>query len=310
MRRGDGKKAMDHFFKANKNQRDNLQYNEENTLGYLRKLPDFFAPDVIRNNALSEEPADAQQFVFIVGVPRCGSSLLERILDSHSDVFGVGEIRTIPALQKRVYGQQFPSLPQHTDLLTDKKRLAAFANAYRDEVARKLPPELAADGKRPRYIVDKMLGNFVSVGLLAMAFPNSKIIHSRRDPIDTTFSCFTHFFGDGHNYLCDLAEIGRFYRTYRNLMDYWEATLPSRQYQTVDYEKVVADQEGETKRMLELLGLEWQEACLAFHSTKREIRTHSALEVRQPIYNSSVERWRPYEKELAPLFEALDIKPD
>lgn len=310
MRRADGKKAMEHFFKANKYQRDNLNYDEGKALGYLRNLPDFFTPDVIRNTTLPEEPDNAQQFIFIVGVPRCGSSLLERILDSHNDVFGVGEIRTIPALQKRAYGHQFPSSPQHAHLLTDRNRLAAFANTYRDEVARKLPPELAADDKRPRYIVDKMLGNFISVGLLAMAFPNSKIIHSRRDPIDTTFSCFTHFFGDGHNYLCDLAEIGRFYRTYRNLMNYWEATLSSEQYRTVDYEKVVADQEGETRRLLEFLGLDWQDACLAFYNSKREVRTHSALEVRQPVYKSSVERWRPYEKELAPLLEALGITQD
>lgn len=310
MHQGDGTKAMENYFKANKIQRDNLNYDEEKSLGYLRNMPEFFTPEIIRENMLSDELEDAQQFIFIVGVPRCGSSLLERILDSHSDVFGVGEIRTIPALQKRLYGQLFPSLPQHTAFLRDTPRLKAFANAYREEVARKLPPEIMAGNNKPRYVVDKMLGNFVSVGLLAMAFPNSKFIHSRRDPIDTAFSCFTHFFGDGHSYLCDLAEIGRFYVAYQGLMSHWEQVVPSQQYLTVDYEKVVADQESQTKRLLEFLGLEWQDACLEFHNTKREVRTHSALEVRQPIYNSSVERWRPFTKDLAPLFDALGVTPD
>jgi tetratricopeptide (TPR) repeat protein len=310
MRKGNGKIAMQHYLTANRYQRDNLNYNEKHTLGYLRGLPNYFTADVITNNTLIEEAPDAQQFIFIVGVPRCGSSLLERVLDSHSDVVGVGEIRTMPALQKRAYGQHFPSLPQHASLLADKNRLAAFAKAYREEVARKLPPEATEDGKKPRYVVDKMLGNFVSVGLIAMAFPNSKIIHSRRDPIDTAFSCFTHFFGDGHSYLCDLAEIGRFYLVYQDLMNYWEQTISDDQYLTVDYERVVADLKGEALRLLNFLGLEWQDACLEFHGTKREVRTHSALEVRKPIYNTSVERWRPYEQELAPLFDALGIKPN
>lgn len=309
MRRGEGKVAMEHYFKANKFQRNQLTYNEENTLGFLRNLPTFYTPGVLRNSTLTEESGDEQQFIFIVGMPRSGSSLLERILDSHSDMFGVGEIRSIPNLEKRAYGDKFPSLPQHAKLLADKGRHAAFAKAYRDEIVRTLPPETTENGNKPRYIIDKMLGNFVSVGLISMAFPNSKIIYSRRDPIDTAFSCFTHFFGDGHNYLCDLAEIGRFYLAHRELMDYWEKTLSKDQYLTADYEKVVDDLEGETRRLLDFLGLDWQDACLEFHSTKREVRTHSALEVRQPIYRSSVERWRPYEKELAPLFDALGVTP-
>ncbi|MHC8494022.1 tetratricopeptide repeat-containing sulfotransferase family protein [Thalassospira sp. SM2505] len=309
MTRGDGKTAMDHYFTANRYQREQIDYNEESTLGFLKKLPDFFTPESIARNTL-RETGDEQQFIFIVGMPRSGSSLLEQILDSHTDAFGVGEIRTLPNLLKRAYGDAFPSLPAHEKLLADPKRLAMFAKAYRDEVLRMLPPEAIRDGKPPRYIVDKMLGNFVSVGLIAMAFPNSKIIHSRRDPLDTGFSCFTHFFGDGHKYLCDLREIGHFYLAYRDLMTHWEKTLRPDQLITIDYEKVIADLDHEARRLINFLDLEWQDACLRFYDNKREVRTHSALEVRQPVYQSSVERWRPYQKELAPLIEALGIKPD
>lgn len=308
MTRGHSAKAMVHYIKANKLQRENLVYNEENTLGYMKSLQNFYTPDVIKTHSISEE-IDEQQFIFIVGMPRSGSSLIEQILDSHNHAYGVGEIKTMPNLHRRVYGNGFPSLPQHAKLVADQKRLSLFAKTYRDEVLRTLPPEAYQNGQPPRFIVDKMLGNFVSVGLIAMAFPNSKIIHSRRDPVDTAFSCFTHFFADGHKYLCDLAEIGRFYLGYRDLMTHWEKAVPNDQLITVDYEKVIDDLDGEARRLTDFLGLEWQEQCLEFYANKREVRTHSALEVRKPIYRTSVERWRPYEKELAPLFEALGITP-
>lgn len=307
-RLGSNKKAIENYLKANRIQRDHIDYNEESMLGYLRNLPNYYTAEAIAASKLSEDTPE-QQFVFIVGLPRSGSSLLEQILDSHSDAFGVGEIHTMPNLHRRIYGQGFPAIPVHAQVLADPKRLTAFAKAYRTEVLRTLPPEALQDGKPPRFIVDKMLGNFVSVGLIAMAFPNSKIIHSRRDPVDTAFSCFTHFFADGHKYLCDLAEIGRFYLGYRDLMAHWEKAVPTDQLITVDYEKVIDDLDGEAHRLTDFLGLEWQEQCLEFYANKREVRTHSALEVRKPIYRTSVERWRPYEKELAPLFEALGITP-
>ncbi|MDG4721731.1 MULTISPECIES: tetratricopeptide repeat-containing sulfotransferase family protein [Thalassospira] len=309
MTRGDGKLAMGYYVKANRLQRDQINYDEGLTLGYLKHLPEYFTPEIIAQHALTEN-GDEQQFIFIVGMPRSGSTLLEQILDQHSDAFGVGEIRTMPNLVKRIYGELFPSQPIHEKFLTDPKRLEFLAKAYRAEVLRTLPPEAIRNGKGPRYIVDKMLGNFVSAGLIAMAFPNSKIIHSRRDPIDTAFSCFTHFFGDGHKHLCDLREIGRFYLSYRDLMAYWETILTPEQLITVDYEKVIDDLEGEARRLIEFLGLGWQEACLEFYATKREVRTHSALEVRKPVYRSSMERWRPYQDDLVPLFEELGVQPD
>ncbi|MCC9625454.1 sulfotransferase [Thalassospira sp. MA62] len=311
MRRGDSEVAIKHFIEANQYQRNNLNYNEENTLGFMRNLPRFYTPKTISHHALSADEDREQQFIFIVGIPRSGSSLLERILDSHSDVFGLGEIDTLQRIEKRVFGNAFPTLPQHANALKDKRYIAALADAYRQEVLRALPPEaLSPEGKRPKYLVDKLLGNFVSAGLIAMAFPNSKIIYARRNPLDTCFSCFTHYFGDGHDYLCDQTEIGRFYLAVQDLMSYWQDTLSTDQFLTVDYEKVIDDAAGETKRILDFLGLEWQEDCLNFHSSKREVRTHSALEVRKPIYSSSVGRWLPYKAHLSPLFDALGIDPD
>ena len=160
-------------------------------------------------------------------------------------------------------------------------------------------------------VADKMPWNFHFRGLIHLALPNARIIHARRDPVDTCLSCFSLLFhGDGNHYTYDLGELGRFYRAYDSLMAHWRAVLPPGLMLEVRYEEVVGDLEKQARAIIAHCGLEWDDACLAFHKTRRPVRTSSIAQVRKPIYRSSVGRWRPYRDQLRPLFEELGIDPE
>jgi hypothetical protein len=156
-------------------------------------------------------------------------------------------------------------------------------------------------------IVDKLPGNFGSVGLIHLALPNARIIHTTRNPLDTCLSCFSLLFAEGHAYSYDLAELGRYYRGYQTLMQHWRAVLPQGVVLEVRYEDVVSDLEGQARAMVTHCGLEWEESCLAFHQTRRPVRTASMSQVRRPIYRTSVGRWQRYKDLLQPLVQALDF---
>ena len=150
--------------------------------------------------------------------------------------------------------------------------------------------------------------NFYFVGLIHLALPNARIIHACRDPIDTCLSCFSQLFNRYHPYAYDLAELGRYYRAYAGLMAHWRRLLPENVMLEVQYEDVIADLEGQARRFVAHCGLQWDDACLSFHKTERPVRTASAVQVRQPIYGTSVGRWRSYEQFLAPLIAELNIE--
>jgi hypothetical protein len=169
-----------------------------------------------------------------------------------------------------------------------------------DYLARVRP--LAQDAAR---IIDKMPGNFHFVGLVHLALPNARIIHMRRDPIDTCLSCFSKNFTAGHAFTCDLGELGRYFASYQSLMAHWRDVLPPGVMLAVQYEDVVADLEGQARRLVAHCGLEWDDACLTFHKTERLVKTASAAQVRKPIYGTSVARWRPAPEVLAPLLAGL-----
>jgi len=162
-----------------------------------------------------------------------------------------------------------------------------------------------------RRITDKMPANFLALGLIHLMLPNAKIIHVRRNPADTCLSCFTTLFNHGQPHTYDLAELGRYYVDYTRLMEHWRKVLPDGAFLEVQYEDIVADQEMQARRLIEYCGLGWNDACIDFHRNLRAVHTASMAQVRQPIYRSSVERWRPYEKFLGPLFDALgDLAPE
>ena len=155
--------------------------------------------------------------------------------------------------------------------------------------------------------VDKMPSNFLYCGFIRLILPQSRIIHCRRDPVDTCLSCYTKLFTGEQSFTYDQRELGRYYRSYQAIMAHWRATLPTSHFLEVDYEAVVEDVEGQTRRILDFLGLPWDEACLRFHETRRPVRTASVNQVRQPIYATSVGRWRKHAAQLRPLLEALGV---
>jgi hypothetical protein len=193
-------------------------------------------------------------------------------------------------------------------------RLASWKVLRRGEQLRQFGAEYVAAiralAPNAERITDKMPHNFRFAGFIHLALPNARIIHARRDPVDTCLSGFSKYFSGDHPYNHDLAELGRYYRAYEALMAHWRQVLPSGVMLEVQYEEVTADLECQARRIVAHCGLDWDDACLSFHKTERAVRTASAIQVRQPIYRSSVGRSRPYEHMLGPLLEALRADPE
>ena len=239
--------------------------------------------------------------VFIVGMPRSGTTLLEQILASHPDVHGAGELEDIHhlagSLAKRL-NSRWPYPACMADATTD----------LLDPIAEEYLGRLQSYAPGARRIVDKMPHNFEALGLIDRLFPGAHVLHCRRNPVDTCVSIYFKHFNSFHPYASDLASLGLYYREYERLMEYWKQTLDI-PIMDVQYEDVVADQEAMSRKILEFVGLEWDERCLNYHQLARTVRTPSYDQVRKPIYTKSVERWRRYQEHLAPLLQALDIQP-
>ncbi len=242
--------------------------------------------------------------IFIVGLPRAGSTLLEQVLASHSQIEGTFELPNISALAFQLGGRrrkdQEPLYPANLAELS-AEQIAAFGKKFIDDtkVHRTGAP----------FFIDKMPNNFRHIGLIKLILPNARIIDARREPMACCFSGFKQLFASGQEFTYGLENIGRYYRDYVALMDHWDAALPG-QILRVQYEDVVADTEGQVRRILEYLDLPFEQACVDFHTTERSIRTPSAEQVRQPIYRSGLEQWKNFEAWLGPLKSALkDLAP-
>lgn len=289
--------SFQHLFEANALKRKQLVYDEAETLKLFDQIRETFTRSFLDAHSGGGNPSRIP--IFIVGMPRSGTTLVEQILASHPDVFGAGELT---ALEDAIVfiGKRNGAAGLSQSLASlDQGRLAEIGRRYVENI----------DGKAGgvERVSDKMPHNFRFVGLIRLALPKARIIHVRRNPIDTCISCFSQCFSGGVLYSYDLSELGHYYRAYERLMDYWRASLPAGAMLEVQYESVVADLESEARKIIAHCDLPWNEACLAFHETKRRVQTASAVQARQPLYKSSVGRWRHYQKELAPLFEALDI---
>jgi tetratricopeptide (TPR) repeat protein len=235
--------------------------------------------------------------VFVVGMPRSGTSLVEQILASHPAVFGAGELPAIERLSE--------SLPQLSETAHEYPECLRAANpATLDAAAGKYLAQLRALAPEAQRVVDKMPGNFLHVGLIELLFPRGHIIHVRRDPLDNCLSCYFQNFNQGHEYSYDLPMLGFVYRQYERIMDHWQnvARVP---FLEIRYEDLIARQEEETRRLLGFCGLDWDSRCLRFHEMQRVVRTASYDQVRRPIYRHSVGRYRNYDAWLGPLRETL-----
>ena len=237
--------------------------------------------------------------IFIVGLPRSGSTLLEQILASHSQVDGTRELGFILAIVRRLGAKKMKSEVSHyPEILTDlsASQLHDLGQEYieRSRIHRGTAP----------FFIDKMPNNLMHVGLIHMILPNARIIDARRHPMASCFSCFTQHFARGQSFTYGLANIGRYFRDYVDLMDHWDQVLPGKVLR-VQYENMVADTEAQIRRMLDHCGLPFEQSCLQFHQTQRAVQTASSEQVRKPIYTAALEHWRNYESHLDELKEAL-----
>jgi lipoprotein NlpI len=292
---GEGAASFEHLLAGAALKRERTTYDEAATLSGLELTTTAFNDQLMRAGAGQGELSPVP--VFIVGMPRSGSTLVEQILASHGDVFAAGEIEEFALAIKALGGDSghLPHAHEAVDQISgDWRRLGEH---YLSSIVAAAP--------EARRITNKTLDNFRFIGLIHLALPNARIIHMRRDPLDTCLSCFSKLFTGSLPYSYDLGELGRYYRAYHALMAHWRRVLPTDVMLDVDYEDVVADLEGQARSILAFCGLDWDPRCLDFHTTKRWVHTASATQVRQPIYQSSVGRWRPPEALLEPLISAL-----
>lgn len=235
--------------------------------------------------------------VFVVGMPRSGTTLTEQILSSHPQVKGAGELRDMEMLIQSIH----PSGQSGEHYFANLTKMKA---EHVLQIAETYLATLHRQSRTASRVVDKMPHNFEALGLIALLFPNAKVIYCRRDPLDTCLSCFTHHFSEVHGYNANLEKLGLYYREHVRLMDHWKTVLP---IDILDwhYEHLVANQDTASRRLIDYVGLEWDDACLQFHQQEGAVSTPSRWQVRQPLYGTSVKRWKHYEKHLGPLRDAL-----
>jgi tetratricopeptide (TPR) repeat protein len=278
---------------GNQRVRARIAYDEAAALALIGSIAAAFGEELFADPAVGGDPS--RKPVFIVGMPRSGSTLIERILATHPAVASIGESNDFAAARNEALGGLgLPPFPHYAQALD--------RDAYRRIAAR----YLARLPDAPR-VINKMPGNFAYLGLIARALPNARILYPRRDPMDTCLSCYGEFFQSGHPFAYDLGELGRYWRACDGLMGHWRAVLPAGMLIEVDYQALVTDPESGTRRMLDHLGLPWDPACLDFSRSPGVVRTASIAQIRQPIYRDSIGRWRRYEAELGELRAALDV---
>jgi tetratricopeptide (TPR) repeat protein len=275
-------------------------YNERNNQKLFTLVQKILNKDLFQKNTL--KGFEDETPVFILGMPRSGTSLMEQILSSHPDIFGAGELKLMTSVIENIQvaqarlrmGDVEPEFAYEENATYEQR-----GQRYVEQLRR-----LAPEGKDYKRIVDKMPGNFNFVGLIHLVLPKAKIIHSRRHPVETCLSCYRIHFAEGHQWTYNLRELGRYYRRYWGLMQHWREALPGVMYE-VRYEDNVADVEGSARKLIDHLGLPWDDNCLDFYNTDRPVKTASATQVRKPIYTTSTNRWRKYEKYLGPLLEEI-----
>jgi tetratricopeptide (TPR) repeat protein len=279
--------------------RQQIDYDEGQALAIFKKIEAVFTPELIRKFRDVGDPSPIP--VFIVGMPRSGSTLVEQILASHPKIHPAGEL---PTLDDAVAG-----LVRAADVATLPEAMLKLSNPHLRDLGQRYSAQIRQIAPSAIRITDKMPSNFLFIGLIHLALPNARIIHVLRDPVDTCMSCFSKLFAAGQYHTYDLAELGRFYRQYSALMQHWHNVLPQDRILEVRYERIVADLEGQARRIIGHCGLLWDTSCLAFHKTERPVLTASASQVRQPLYRTAIGRSLAYGRRLQPLYEALGLDP-
>jgi tetratricopeptide (TPR) repeat protein len=294
---GDYGSAFEHLLQGNALKRREIDYDEAAYRQYLRLIAEVFDSKLLSRFAGVGDPSPAP--IFVLGMPRSGSTLVEQILASHPQIHAAGELWSLDRVVHDLSDSSGRPVPYPQSIAAlDGEGLRRLGQAY---LASLPTPH---DGAQ--RITDKMPKNFVYIGLIRLILPGARIIHTMRDPVDTCVSCFSRLFISGLNYSYNLGELGRYYRGYHQLMAHWRSVLPAGAMLDVSYENVVENLEQQARRLIDYCGLPWDDRCLSFQETSRPIRTPSNVQVRRPVYRSSVERWRRYAPYLQPLLVELE----
>ena len=288
--------AFSHYDQCNRLRRESESYDPVETETRFDRMIEFFSPEFMAGLEGVGNPDPAP--IFVVGLPRSGSTLIEQILASHSAVDGTHELHDLAEVVRGIGGprkrkEQFPGILAEIE----PDAFARIGEKY-IEATRKFR------GKAP-FFIDKNPNNFVFAGLLKLALPNAKVINARRHPLDSCFGSYKQLFASGQPFSYDLVELGEYYLQYTRLMEHWHEVLPG-YVLDVHYEDNIADLETQVRRMLDFCNLPFEESCLRFHETERAVKTASSEQVRQPIYSSSVNLWRNYEDHIGDLIEVLE----
>jgi tetratricopeptide (TPR) repeat protein len=291
---GEYEESFNYYERGNRLKREEVAYDWRRISGEIDRQIEHCTADLFADKAGSG--CDANDPIFILGLPRAGSTLLEQILASHSQVEGTMELPNILALAHKLDGRrridEEARYPGNLSELT-KEDLTAFGEAF-------IKDTMIHRKQGTPFFIDKMPNNFRHIGLIHMILPNAKIIDARREAMSCCFSGFKQLFAEGQEFTYGLEEIGRYYRDYVKLMDHWDAVLPGKILR-VRYEEVVADLETQVRRLLDFCGLPFEAACVNFHETERAVRTASSEQVRQPIFKSGVDQWENFSPYLDPL---------
>lgn len=285
--------AFDHFNRAK--QAAGYKFDIDLYRRWIDSIIETFTPDFLAARAGYGNPSEVP--VFVVGMPRSGTTLTEQICASHPDVHGAGELSKLRRVANAIGLKTSSAGDLHQSVMSITEDLSrTLAEEHLSYLRERAPAALR--------VVDKMPHNFELIGLIGLLFPNARIIHCRRDAIDNCVSCFVLNFSEGHSYNTDLKTLGLYYREYDRLMQHWNKVFPGLIFEN-RYETLVGDQEAQSRRLIDYLGLPWDDACLRFFDRDGSVNTPSRWQVRQPIYKSSVKRWKNYENEIQPLIQSL-----
>ena len=302
---GNYEEAFFHLEKGNKIKNDQSLYSIERMDKELQAQIDVCNEEFFDD--LGQGGHDTKDPIFILGLPRSGSTLVEQILASHSMIDGTLELPNILSMAQSLRGDDIYGKEGNYP-----KSLESLTKEQREDFGKSFIEDTRMHRKDAPMFTDKMPNNFRHIGLIHLIMPNAKIIDARRYPLDCCFSMFKQLFAQGQEFTYGLEEAGSYYKSYINLMNHWDKVLPNKILR-VNNEDVIEDLEGQVKRMLEFLELPFEEECISFHETERSVRTASSEQVRQPINKEGMERWRPYSKNLKPLVESLGkdlLKPE
>ena len=286
----DFKESFKFYNDGNWMQRKTVEYNAEENSKSIDLTIDFFKQNKEKLNF--DSGISSKDPIFILGLPRAGSTLLEQILSSHSMIEGTEELHNIMTIGRRIRTTNDSKNYLNNLLDLNKENISSYGNMYIDETrwAR----------KDNNFFIDKMPNNFPHIGLIKMILPNAKIIDARRNPLDGCFSCFKQYFAKGQHFTYDLDDVARYYKDYLKIMKFWNNYFPD-EIHTVCYENVINNPEQEVRLMLKYLGLDFEKSCMDFHKSSRPVKTASSEQVRQPIYKSGMNYWENYEDDLSTL---------